>query len=233
LLPARALPSPRTHWRNSRRVRRRASGRSVYNYMRDYDPQVGRYVESDPIGLNGGSYSTYAYGLGNPTIDIDPFGLASCGFFDCPALPQSLVNYFEGYGSYYEGLGSAAKHIYWRSGLAGKCEQQNEIQDEAVLGLALNSLRIPAVRNAALSAGESWALNNKAYLAGRMSAGLVTSTVTGVGLAGGLSLATVAGLGTALDNIDRGATEASDVMTSVLGDRMPQLLQRSRCGCQQ
>jgi len=75
LLPARALPSPRTHWRNSRRVRRRASGRSVYNYYRDYDPAVGRYIESDPTGLYGGSYSTYAYVVGNPVSNVDPFGL--------------------------------------------------------------------------------------------------------------------------------------------------------------
>jgi RHS repeat-associated protein len=77
LLPARALPSPRTHWRNPRCVRRRASGRSVYNYSRDYDPAVGRYVESDPIGLAGGSYSTYAYADGNPVSNVDPAGLLS------------------------------------------------------------------------------------------------------------------------------------------------------------
>jgi RHS repeat-associated protein len=62
------------HWRNRRRIRRRASGRSVYNYSRDYDPQVGRYIESDPIGLAGGSYSTYAYADGNPVSNIDSTG---------------------------------------------------------------------------------------------------------------------------------------------------------------
>ena len=44
------------------------------NYFRDYEPATGRYGQSDPIGLDGGT-STYSYALSSPLGWIDPYGL--------------------------------------------------------------------------------------------------------------------------------------------------------------
>jgi RHS repeat-associated protein len=47
-----------------------------YNMARDYQPGIGRYIEGDRMGLNGG-INIYAYVGGNPIGQIDPLGLFS------------------------------------------------------------------------------------------------------------------------------------------------------------
>ncbi len=58
-----------------------------YNYFRDYEPATGRYLQSDPIGLEGG-WSTYGYVGGDPVSYVDPFGLVG----------DPLANYRPVYG---------------------------------------------------------------------------------------------------------------------------------------
>ena len=45
-----------------------------YNMMRDYDPTLGRYIQSDPIGLGGG-INLYESVMNSPINGIDPLGL--------------------------------------------------------------------------------------------------------------------------------------------------------------
>jgi hypothetical protein len=47
-----------------------------YNRFRYYDPDIGRFVSIDPVGLAGGT-NTYKY-ASNAVAWVDPFGLSPC-----------------------------------------------------------------------------------------------------------------------------------------------------------
>jgi len=67
-----------------------AESAKSFNYFRDYDSSIGRYVESDPIGLRGG-VNTFGYVLQHPMNMTDPKGLITAA---------------EGYAHYCNGNGA-------------------------------------------------------------------------------------------------------------------------------
>lgn len=73
-------------------------GGLFYNWNRYYDPRTGRYVTSDPIGLDGG-INTYLYTANNPLRYVDLSGL----FYSCAF-----------------GFGSGCDEHYFKDSLSGK-----------------------------------------------------------------------------------------------------------------
>ena len=66
------------------------------NWMRDYDPTTGRYLQADPLGLVDGA-SVYGYVGQNPVMNADPtgqcFGPAAPLFWYCVGAAIMLYDY--------------------------------------------------------------------------------------------------------------------------------------------
>lgn len=113
-----------------------ASG-MFYNYQREYDPAVGRYSQSDPIGLTGGIV-TYGYADAQPITHVDPAGLqaATVGQSARPiplpgyAPPSGYQQFDPEHPGFYTG-GDRGPYIY-----------PDRIADQALAGLLTQASRM-------------------------------------------------------------------------------------------
>jgi RHS repeat-associated protein len=98
-----------------------------YNYNRDYDPLAAGYIESDPVGLRGGTYSTYAYAGEDPVRNFDSKGLMCLMSVGCWTTPAEATLAASGnFDGYYQ-LACAGGDDY-------ACVAQGIEQNSSLLG---------------------------------------------------------------------------------------------------
>jgi RHS repeat-associated protein len=168
------------------------------NGFRNYDGRVGRYLETDPIGLNGG-LNTYAYVGGNPVGLVDPLGL--CDKEKCTAaraLSAALGEQFKSDGQKASLAGIATVGISGFAALmAPEAAPWEAAGGEAGVGMinvggALSALGSALVgySRGGLRAGAVAGLRSVAIdLAAERASGLIFSTHAGKTAFGALEVA--------------------------------------------
>ncbi|MGD9505601.1 MAG: RHS repeat-associated core domain-containing protein [Syntrophobacteraceae bacterium] len=128
-----------------------------YNYFRYYDPETGRYLTPDPIGLAGG-INPYAYCLNDPVNGIDPYGLWAWG----DDLPQWFVNGSAGFGDTLSfGTTNWARNQMGTNGAVNKCSTSYSNGELGAVGLSLVFGGVHLGRNALYQMGRSGGIGTR------------------------------------------------------------------------
>jgi RHS repeat-associated protein len=103
-----------------------------YNYFRNYDPTLGRYVQSDPYGVAGAGPNTYGYVNGNPLMLVDSLGRKE----ESPARDKACKLIDKGYNPDNDACGCQKDVVndlcecwkkygyFFQIGQLGACEQK-------------------------------------------------------------------------------------------------------------
>ncbi|OBU56075.1 hypothetical protein A9K70_17980 [Stenotrophomonas maltophilia] len=136
-----------------------------YNYQREYDPAVGRYSQSDPIGLMGG-IGTYLYASGKPLSKIDEKGLVDVWVW----MPLPYEGGLPSYGKLHSSFGhisTTSNGVDYSFGPAGNSISTNYVSSQLNLRTGIkHTIELTPQQESKLSAclarpqGEYGAINN-------------------------------------------------------------------------
>jgi RHS repeat-associated protein len=196
------------------------------NWMRDYDPTTGRYLQADPLGLVDGA-SVYGYARMSPVVYIDPNGL-------------SMQDLYRGARSYVLGVYNSSRYGCRVSGLCGADEQEAAHREWKALLDLLNTLNTdPSARDCFLFLLDFYLDLHPEQTGARVATGgIVTAILTRyggrIGLAAGAGLGAAAVFGDTMRGIESGQSIGA-LVRGLLGDVSipPNSMPFLPCGCEE